>query len=220
MIDILIIEDNREIAGLLADFLRAENYVVSTADNGEKALSQFAKYGARLVLLDIMLPGIDGFSVCETIRKTSDTPIIVLSARTAKDDKLKGLILGADDYMEKPIDIDILLAKIAGIFKRRFSLDGITDGDLTLNQAERTAYRDGVMLDLTAKEFELLLLLVQNSGKTLTKKYIFDHIWGSDSDSEPQTLTVHINRLREKIESNPKKPERIQTVWGTGYKFV
>ena len=220
MIDILIIEDNKEIAALLVDFLRAENYIVSTVDNGEKALSLFEKYGARLVLLDIMLPGIDGFAVCERIRKTSDTPIIILSAKTEKNDKLNGLILGADDYMEKPIDIDILLAKIAGIFKRKYSLDEITSGDLTLNRAENIAYKSGVKLDLTSKEFELLLLLVENSGKTLAKEYIFNRIWGSDSDSEPQTLTVHINRLREKIESNPKKPERIQTVWGTGYKFV
>lgn len=219
MTDILIIEDNREIASLLADFLRAENYIVTTADNGEKALSLFEKYGARLVLLDVMLPGIDGFAICEKIRKTSDTPIIILSAKTDKNDKLNGLILGADDYMEKPFDIDILLAKITGIFKRRYSLEEITSGDLKLNKIEKTAYRNGNRLDMTAKEFELLLLLVSNSGKTLKKDYIFNSIWGSDSESEPQTLTVHINRLRDKIEKDPKYPERIQTIWGTGYKF-
>lgn len=220
MIDILIIEDNREIANLLTDFLRAEHYIVSTADSGEKALHIFQAYGARLILLDIMLPGIDGFSVCEKIRKTSDTPIIILSAKIQKNDKLNGLILGADDYMEKPFDIDILLAKIAGIFKRRYSVEELVSGDLTINAAENVAYKSGVKLDLTAKEFELLLLLAQNSGKTLKKEYLFHSIWGSDSDSEPQTLTVHINRLREKIENDPKKPERIHTVWGTGYKFV
>lgn len=219
MTDILIIEDNIEIASLLADFLRAENYIVTTADNGEKALSLFEKYGARLVLLDVMLPGIDGFALCEKIRKTSDTPIIILSAKTDKNDKLNGLILGADDYMEKPFDIDILLAKITGIFKRRYSLEEITSGDLKLNKIEKTAYRNGNRLDMTAKEFELLLLLVSNSGKTLKKDYIFNSIWGSDSESEPQTLTVHINRLRDKIEKDPKNPERIQTIWGTGYKF-
>lgn len=220
MTDILIIEDNKEIADLLTDFLRAENYIVSTADNGDKALSLFEKYGARLILLDIMLPGIDGFEICEKIRASSDTPIIILSAKTGKNDKLNGLVLGADDYMEKPFDIDILLAKITGIFRRRYSLDEITSKDLTLNKAEKTAYRNGRKLDMTAREFELLLLLVSNSGKTLKKEYIFNSIWGSDSDSELQTLTVHINRLREKIENNPKQPERIQTVWGTGYKFV
>lgn len=220
MIDILIVEDNNEIASLLTDFLQAENYIVSTADTGEKALTFFEKYGARLVLLDIMLPGIDGFAVCEKIRKLNDTPIIILSAKTEKNDKLNGLVLGADDYIEKPFDIDILLAKIAGIFKRKFSLDEIVCGELTLNRAESTAYRNGRKLDLTAKEFELLLLLAENRGKTLSKEYIFNRIWGTDSESELQTLTVHVNRLREKIEDNPKKPEKLQTVWGTGYKFV
>ena len=220
MIDILIVEDNKEISNLLTDFLRAENYIVSTADTGEKAFALFEKYGARLVLLDIMLPGIDGFAVCEKIRKLSDTPIIILSAKTEKNDKLNGLVLGADDYIEKPFDIDILLAKIAGIFKRKFSLDEIVCGELTLNRVENAAYRNGIKLDLTAKEFELLLLLAENQGKTLSKEYIFNRIWGSDSESELQTLTVHVNRLREKIEDNPKKPEKIQTVWGTGYKFI
>lgn len=220
MIDILIVEDNKEISNLLTDFLRAENYIVSTADTGEKAFALFEKYGARLVLLDIMLPGIDGFAVCEKIRKLSDTPIIILSAKTEKNDKLNGLILGADDYIEKPFDIDILLAKIAGIFKRKFSLDEIVCGELTLNRVENAVYRNGIKLDLTAKEFELLLLLAENRGKTLSKEYIFNRIWGSDSESELQTLTVHVNRLREKIEDNPKNPEKIQTVWGTGYKFI
>ena len=220
MIDILIVEDNKEISSLLTDFLRAENYIVSTADTGEKAFALFEKYGARLVLLDIMLPGIDGFAVCEKIRKLSDTPIIILSAKTEKNDKLNGLVLGADDYIEKPFDIDILLAKIAGIFKRKFSLDEIVCGELTLNRVENAVYRNGIKLDLTAKEFELLLLLAENRGKTLSKEYIFNRIWGSDSESELQTLTVHVNRLREKIEDNPKKPEKIQTVWGTGYKFI
>ncbi len=220
MIDILIVEDNPELSTLMCDFLRAEGYVVSHADNGEKALSLFERYGARLVLLDIMLPGMDGFSVCERIRKISDAPIFILSAKGGKDDKLSGLTIGADDYMEKPFDIDILLAKIAGLFKRRYSLDEITSGDLRLNKAEKLAYKNDKLLDMTGREFELLQLLVENAGKTLTKEYLFSTIWGSDSDSEPQTLTVHIRWLREKIEDNPKKPERIQTVWGVGYKFL
>ncbi len=219
MNDILIVEDNKEISGLLADLLRAENYIVTAVDNGEKALSVFERYGARLVLLDIMLPGIDGFYVCERIRKTSDTPIIILSAKVDKDDKLNGLILGADDYMEKPYDIDILLAKIQGIFKRRYAMDEITSDELTLNKIEKTVYKNGKLLETRSKEFELLLLLIENKGKTLTKEYIFNCIWGSDSESELQTLTVHIKWLREKIEDNPKNPKHILTVWGTGYKY-
>jgi DNA-binding response OmpR family regulator len=217
--DILIVEDNRELADLLCDFLHAENYTVSVADTGEKALSLYEKYGARLVLLDIMLPGTDGFAVCRKIRENNNTPIIIVSAKTAKDDKLNGLILGADDYIEKPYDIDILLAKIGGIFKRRYSLDEITDGNLTLNRESRTAVKDGVSLDMTSKEFDLLLLFMENKGKCLDKEYIFNRIWGFDSFSEPQTLTVHIKRLREKIETDPKNPKRILTVWGKGYRF-
>lgn len=219
MVDILIVEDNKEISSLLCDFLRAENYIVSVTDSGEKALSLYEKYGAGLVLLDIMLPGLDGFAVCSEIRRNSNTPIIMISAKTEKDDKLNGLLLGADDYVEKPFDIDILLAKIKGIFKRRYSRDEITVGDLTVNRADSTVKKKGVTIEMTAKEFELLLLLLENKGKALTKEYLFNRIWGFDSDSELQTLTVHIKRLRQKIEDNPKKPERIQTVWGVGYKF-
>lgn len=219
MTDILIVEDNKELAELLCDFLRAENYTVSVAQNGEKALSLYQKYGARLIVLDIMLPGIDGFYVCKKIREESNTPIIIVSAKTEKNDKLNGLILGADDYIEKPYDIDIMLAKISGIFRRRYSLDEITDGDLRINKASRTAYRNSVPLELTAKEFELLALLIENKGRTLSKEYIFNRIWGSDSLSEQQTLTVHIKWLRQKIENDPKNPQRIATVWGIGYKY-
>lgn len=219
MTDILIVEDNKELAELLCDFLRAENYTVSVAQNGEKALSLYQKYGARLIVLDIMLPGIDGFYVCRKIREESNTPIIIVSAKTEKEDKLNGLILGADDYIEKPYDIDIMLAKISGIFRRRYSLDEITDGDLRINKASRTAYRNSVPLELTAKEFELLTLLIENKGRTLSKEYIFNRIWGSDSLSEQQTLTVHIKWLRQKIENDPKNPQRIATIWGIGYKY-
>ena len=220
MIDILIVEDNKELALLLCDFLRAENYTVSVAESGEKALSLYEKYGARLIVLDIMLPGADGFAVCSKIREQSDTPIIIVSAKTEKGDKLNGLIIGADDYIEKPYDIDILLAKIRGIFKRRYALDEITDGNIRLDKIGRTAYINDVKTELTAKEFELLLLLVENKGKVLNKEYLFSRIWGSDSFSEPQTLTVHIKRLRQKIEADPKNPQKLLTVWGVGYKYI
>lgn len=219
MNDILIVEDNKEIATLLCDFLRAENYIVSVADSGEKALSIFEKYGAKLVVLDVMLPGIDGFSVCAEIRKNSNTPILIVSAKTAKDDKLNGLILGADDYIEKPYDIDILLAKISGIFKRRYSQDEVIEGNLTLNKVNKNVKKNDELLEMTQKEFDLLLLLIENKGKVLNKEYLFNQIWGFDSMSEPQTLTVHIKWLRQKIEDDPKKPTRIKTAWGVGYQF-
>lgn len=214
--DILIVEDDKEIADLLCDFLRAENYTVSVADSGEKALELFEKYGAKLVVLDIMLPKMDGFAVCGKIREKDNTPILIVSAKTEKEDKLSGLVLGADDYIEKPYDIDILLAKIGGIFKRRYSLDEITDGNIRINKAGKQVYYCGNLIDMTSKEYELLLLLVENKGKALGKDYLFNEIWGSDSFSEPQTLTVHIKRLRKKL----GEEERIQTVWGVGYKFI
>lgn len=220
MVDILIVEDNKELGGLLCDFLKAENYIVSIAHSGERAVELYQKYGAKLVLLDIMLPGIDGFTVCSKIRKESNTPILIVSAKSEKDDKLKGLNLGADDYIEKPYDMDIMLAKIKGIFKRTYGQDEIFDNDLIINKENKVVYKNDILLEMTSKEFDLLLLLVENKGKVLKKEYIFKQIWGSDSFSEIQTLTVHIKWLREKIEKNPKEPVRIQTVWGVGYKFV
>ena len=219
MVDILIVEDNSELCGLLCEFLRAEGYVVSSADSGEKALALYEKYGARLVLLDINLPGLDGFSVCKRIRARENTPIIILTARGDKEDKLNGIVLGADDYIEKPYDIDILIAKIKGIFKRRLAIDVITDGDIALDLANETVTKNGELLNMTAKEFELLRLLIENKGQTITKQMLFDRIWGTDSESEPQTLTVHIKWLREKVEPDPKAPTRILTVWGKGYRW-
>lgn len=219
MIDILVVEDNLEMAALLCDFLKAEGYSVQNCSDGESALKTFESEGARLVILDIMLPGLDGFAVCRKIRENANTPIIIVSAKTEKDDKLNGLILGADDYIEKPYDIDILLAKIKGIFTRRYQTEVLSDGFLKIDMSNRIAYKDNIPLDLTQKEFDLLLLLVENTGRTLNKDYLFNQIWGIDSFSEPQTLTVHIKWLRQKIESNPKKPDHIVTVWGVGYRY-
>lgn len=217
--DILIVEDNQELAGLLRDFLRAENYTVSVAQTGGQALSMYERYGAKLIVLDLMLPGADGFAVCKKIREESNTPILIVSAKTDKESKLNGLNLGADDYIEKPYDIDIMLAKIDGIFKRRYAVDEIADGDIRINQVSRTVYKNGIRLEMTAKEFDLLSLLMENKGRVLSKEYLFRRIWGSDSFSEQQTLTVHIKWLRQKLEDGPKEPKRILTVWGVGYKF-
>jgi DNA-binding response OmpR family regulator len=220
MLDILIVEDNQEIAQLLCDFLRAEDFTVSVADSGEKALSLYERYGARLLVLDVLLPGMDGFAVCSKIREQSNTPILIVSAKTEKNDKLTGLLLGADDYIEKPYDVDILLAKIRGIFRRRYAQDEIVDGNLRLNKASHSLTRDGKTIDLTGKEFDLLRLLMENKGKAMSKEYLFSQVWGSDSFSELQTLTVHIKWLRKKIEDDPKNPKKILTVWGVGYQYV
>ena len=159
------------------------------------------------------------FAVCSKIRESSNAHILVASAKTEKDDKLKGLNLGADDYIEKPYDIDVLIAKIRGIFKRKYAQEIIVEGDLKLNTVTQTLSVGDKDVVVTAKEFELLKLLIENKGVTLKKDYIFNTIWGSDSESELQTLTVHIKWLREKIEDDPQKPDHIITVWGVGYRF-
>lgn len=217
--DILIVEDNKEIGSLLCDFLRKENYMVSVVDTGEKALDLYERYGAKVIVLDIMLPGIDGFAVCSKIRETSNTHILIASAKVDKNDKLKGLNLGADDYIEKPYDVDILIAKIKGIFKRKYGQEEIVEGNICLNTVKQFLYVDGNKKEVTEKEFELLKLLIENKNVTMKKEYLFNTVWGSDSESELQTLTVHIKWLREKIEADPKKPKHIITEWGVGYRF-
>lgn len=219
MIDILIIEDNKEIGNLLQDFLKAEGYTSQLCTTGEEGLRLFQTQGARLIILDIMLPGMDGFAVCQSIRQKGNCPILIVSARTKKEDQLNGLILGADDYIEKPYDIDLLLAKIAGIFQRRYGTKLLQCGNIILDKEAHKVTKDGVLLLLNAKEFELLQLFMENEGKTLSKEYIFNQVWGSDSFSEQQTLTVHIKWLRQKIEKDAKNPTHIHTVWGVGYRF-
>ncbi len=219
MIDILIVEDNKQISGVLRDFLANEGYSVSIASTGEEALELYYEYSPRLIVLDIMLPGIDGFAVCQKIRSESNTPILIVSAKNTKTDKLNGLNLGADDYIEKPYDIDIMLAKISGIFKRRYAIDEIVDGNLKINKVSRIVELSNKEIEMTSKEFDLLVLLIENKNRVLTKEYLFNQIWGNDSYSEIQTLTVHIKWLRQKIEEDDKNPKRILTVWGVGYKY-
>ena len=219
MIDILVVEDNRELGSLLGDFLKERGYQVCLATSGEEALKVIEKQETKLVVLDVMLPGIDGLGILKMLRTKGNVPIIICSAKTEKNDKLNGILLGADDYIEKPYDIDILLAKIDGIFKRRYGTDMLVVGELRIDKVKRIAYKNDEPLSLRTKEFDLLLLLVENQGKVLEKDKIFDTIWGFDSESEPQTLTVHSRWLREKIEKDAKKPEHILTVWGIGYRF-
>ena len=219
MADILVVEDNEELGMLLSDFLTAEGYDVYHALSGEEALEILSEEPAKLVILDIMLPGMDGFAVCNKIRDTDNVPILIVSAKDTKEDKLNGLMLGADDYIEKPYDIDILLAKVRGIFKRRYGVEEIVDGNLRLNKSDESIMVNGQLQKSTSKEFQLLLYLLQNKNRTLTKEELFHQIWGNGSESEMQTLTVHIKRLRNKIEEDPEHPKRILTVWGKGYRM-
>ena len=216
---ILVIEDEKRLAFTLADMIGGAGYYTDVSHEGAEGLelAQTGIYDA--IVLDVMLPGMDGFAVCSKIRETSNTHILIASARVEKNDKLKGLNLGADDYIEKPYDIEILIAKIKGIFKRKYGQAEIVEGNIRLNTVQQSVYVDGQKKEVTEKEFELLKLLIENKSVTMKKEYLFNTVWGSDSDSEIQTLTVHIKWLREKIEEEPKKPRHIITEWGVGYRF-
>ncbi len=223
MVDLLIIEDNTELGTILCDFLAKDGYSLFLAKSGEEGMEYIKTNTVRLVLLDVMLPGLDGFGVCQLIREQGNIPIIIISARVDKRDKIAGLELGADDYVEKPFDIDVLSAKIAALLRRNYEFRDkttvLSDSQITIDLNATAVYYKNKPLVMTVKEYELMLLFLGNKGKTLRKEWLFDKVWGADSFSEPSTLTVHINKLREKIEETPKSPKKIITVWGVGYKY-
>ena len=216
-------EDQKDLAELLKLFLENAGYKVIWAESGEIAMDYLSRQSVRLVLLDVGLPGMDGFAVCSQIRKLASVPVVILSARTRKEEKLHGFELGADDYVEKPVDPDILTAKVSAILKRNEAVDKqeklLYSGSLTIDTQARLVYLKGEKIECNSKEYELLLLFVKNPGKTLHKDYLFETIWGAYSESENQTLTVHIKMLRNKIEDNAREPKRIKTVWGVGYRY-
>nr|WP_274529200.1 response regulator transcription factor [Paenibacillus piscarius] len=219
----MIIEDNAELAEVMKDFLQAEGYSVFIAGSGEDGLAYLEANVVKLLLLDIMLPELDGFAICRLAREKFNLPILIMSARHGDESKIIGLELGADDYLEKPFSVPLLTAKVKAHLRRSYDMNEdkllLTDGDLTVNRTSMTVYRHGQPLVMTAKEYELLVVLLGNRGKALRKEWLFQQVWGADSFSEPSTLTVHMNKLRDKIEHNPKEPQRIVTVWGVGYKY-
>ena len=221
--DILLIEDNEELADLIQVFLKRDGYSVEVSASAEAAFLFLKEHKVKMILLDIMLPEIDGFGFCAAIRKESNVPIMIMSARVDKEDKMNGFALGADDYLEKPVDIDILLAKISALMRRNYDLKKdntvLISGALSIDTDAKSVFLHEKELTMTVKEYELLLLFIKNPGRTLSKEYLFNQIWGIDSFSENQTLTVHVKMLRDKIEDDPGKPERIKTVWGIGYRY-
>ena len=223
MKDILLVEDNEELAGLIRDFLERDGYQVCHVTSGNDAVRYLDGQQVKVLLLDIMLPGMDGFAVCRAVRERWNMPILIMSARSGRDNQLCGYELGADDYMEKPIDPGILAAKLKALIQRAYGIQTeseiLVSGGISADLPSRQVYLDGRPLELNVKEYELLLLFLRNPGKTLRKEYIFGKVWGADSFSENQTLTVHIKMLRTKVEENPRDPKRIQTVWGVGYRY-
>lgn len=223
MTDILLVEDSDELNMLMCAFLEKAGYQAAGVFSGEEAEAFLKEEQVKLIILDVMLPGIDGFALCTKIREINSVPILFLSARVDKEDKINGFLAGADDYIEKPVDMDILVAKVTALMKRNYDLKQkntiIHSGALFIDKENRQVFLKEREILLTAKEYELLELLVENPGKTLQKDFLFQKIWGFDSFSENQTLTVHIKMLRNKIEEDPRHPKRIQTVWGVGYKY-
>lgn len=222
MEQILMIEDNIELAELIKAFLNRKGFSLKHFEQAEDALCWLKTHEADIILLDIMLPGMDGFAFMQQLRHDCETPVLIMSARGEKNDQLQGFTLGADDYIQKPVDPDILCAKIKVLLHRSRKQDTqqvLVSKALRIEIDAHKVYLNDKLLDLNTKEFDLLLLLVRNAGRTLQKEYLFNEIWGFDSESEAQTLTVHIKMLRSKIEENPKDPKRIQTVWGVGYRY-
>ncbi len=220
--DILIIEDNEELGKLIFDFITASGYTAYLAGSAEEALSKLDGESYRLLLLDVMLPGQDGFSALTRIRKKYNMPVLMMSARTDDDSKILGMETGADDYIEKPFSVPVLLSKIRALMRRAYGEnknDTLTYKNLKVDVASRCVTKDGKPLEINGKEFDILVMFMRNPGRVLDKNAIFDEIWGYYSETEMSSLNVYIRWLREKIEDDPKEPEFIKTVWRVGYKF-
>ena len=226
MTKILIVEDESSFSEALAFLLGKEGFEVAVAEDGRTALDLFAKEGADLILLDLMIPEVSGVEVCRRVRTTSQVPIIMLTAKDAEIDKVVGLELGADDYVTKPYSSRELIARIKAVLRRGISdtelqgdLEVICVGPIRLDTARHQASINGNPIALPLKEFELLEFLMRNSGRVLTRSQLIDRVWGGDYFGDTKTLDVHIKRLRSKLEVEPANPVLIQTIRGLGYKL-
>lgn len=224
----LIIEDEKCIAELERDYLEIEGFEIDIELNGLTGLQRALQGQYDIIILDVMLPEVDGFEICRTIRSRIDIPIIIVSAKKEDIDKIRGLGLGADDYMTKPFSPAELVARVKSHLTRynRLVNQKVAAGPeelkikgLVINKSSRRVFLNGQEIQFTTKEFDLLLFLAENPDRVLSKEQIFEKIWGVDNYGEMATVAVHIRRLREKIEINPSNPEYIETIWGTGYRF-
>ncbi|HBC4274699.1 TPA: response regulator transcription factor [Enterococcus faecalis] len=221
---ILIVEDELDLANIIKDYLVKELYEVEICTEGDKAIEIFDKFKPSLVILDLMLPGMNGYEICQNIRIKSTIPILILSAKIDEFDKVKGLDLGADDYITKPFRPRELLARVNAQLRRsqvfnKENLEIIDLENIRIYTKEYKVEKDGRDLDLSRNEFELLVFLSKNPRQVFSREQLYERIWGFDSYGDLNTVTVTINRLRQKIEDNPKNPKYILTVWGVGYKF-
>ena len=221
---ILIVEDEPALANVVKDYLKNELFDVEICTEGDKAIEVFNKYRPSLLILDLMLPGMNGYEICKNGRMTSVIPILILSAKTDEFDKVMGLNLGADDYMTKPFRPKELVARVNALIRRsqvfnKDNLEVIDVEDIRIFIKEYKVEKNNVNMDLSKKEFELLLFLAKNPKQVFTREHLYEGVWGLDSYGDLDTVTVTINRLRQKIEENPATPKHILTVWGVGYKF-
>lgn len=225
---ILIIEDDRKIAELERDYLEINDFQVMLAADGDTGLSFAVSDSFDLIVLDLMLPGVDGFTICRRIREKKETPIIMVSAKRDDVDKIRGLGLGADDYMVKPFSPAELVARVKAHIARFERLTSqekreqhriIEINGLQIDKDARRVYLGGAEIALANKEFDLLLFMAENPNIVFNKETLFERVWGLDAVGDTTTVTVHVNRLREKIETDNREPRYIETVWGAGYRF-
>lgn len=227
MSKVLIVEDEISIAELERDYLEISGYEVELCTDGAEGMKLATNGDYSLIILDVMLPFCDGFEICKAIRESKDTPIIMVSARKEDIDKVRGLGLGADDYITKPFSPSELVARVKAHISRYERLIGQTLAKsdtvdirgIRIDRASRSVTINGVEKNFTAKEFDLLYFLVQHPNHVFSKEDLFKEIWGMESLGDIATVTVHIKKLREKIEINSAKPQYIETIWGVGYRF-
>jgi len=223
MTDILIIEDNEELGGLIADFLKKEGWTVRRALSAESGLLALEEESFKLLLLDVMLPGKNGFEALGEIRKSKNVPVLMMSAKTDDDSKILGMEIGADDYVDKPFSIPVLTSKIKALMRRSYDIgeekEILSAEGITVDLGARKVYKNDRLIDVKGKEFDLLAYLMQHRGKALSKEAIFNQVWGESCFSELSSLGVYVSWLREKIEDNPREPKLIKTVYKVGYQF-
>ena len=224
MTDILVVEDNEELGALIRDFLIRDGYSVEWKTSGEQAILRLKEESFKLMLLDVMLPGFDGYETLRLIRKEQGMPVLMMSANDDEDSKILGLDIGADDYIGKPFSFPFLSSKVKSIMRRNYPETGeetkiLSYKDITVDPDKMTVRKGDKALPVSGKEFDILVYFIKHPEKVITKEALFDAVWGADCDSDVSTLTVYIRWLREKIEKDPKNPEYIHTIWRVGYRF-
>jgi len=225
---ILIIEDDPQIAKIERDYLTVNDFEVDIAKTGDDGIQMALSGLYDLIILDLMIPGTDGFGVCFRLRETIDIPIIMVTAKQEDIDTIKGLNLGADDYITKPFSPNVLVAHVKAHIAQYERLkqsggkkaDDLGAGNIRIETASRRVYVNDKEVDIKNKEYELLLFLINNMNIVFSKEILYERIWGLDALGDNATVAVHINRLRDKIEEEPSNPKYIQTVWGVGYRFT